>query len=107
MPIVVYHRGWTYLNHWLGLKELAELEPLPGVPPTSSHLSALLQTLKAQPAKAIIRAPYQDPRPVQWLHARTGIAELVLPFTVGGNEQAGDLFGLFDSTLQLLLGVNQ
>ncbi len=105
MPVVVYHRGWTYLNHWLGLKQLAELEPLPGVAPTSSHLAGILETLKTRPAKAIIRAPYQDPRPVQWLHGHTGIAALELPFTVGGNAQADDLFGLFDSTLQLLLGV--
>jgi zinc/manganese transport system substrate-binding protein len=104
MPIVVYHRAWTYLNHWLGLDQLAELEPKPGVPPTSSHLAEVLDKLKAQPARAVIRAPYQDQRPVQWLHDHTGIAMLTLPFTVGGNAQAGDLFGLFDSTVQMLLG---
>ena len=105
MPIVVYHRAWTYLNHWLGLDQLAELEPKPGVPPTSSHLAEVLDKLKAQPARAVIRAPYQDQRPVQWLHDHTGVAMLTLPFTVGGNAQAGDLFGLFDSTVQMLLGV--
>ncbi|MFZ0467500.1 MAG: zinc ABC transporter substrate-binding protein [Thiogranum sp.] len=105
MPIVVYHRAWTYLNHWLGLDQLAELEPKPGVPPTSSHLAEVLDKMKAQPARAVIRAPYQDQRPVQWLHDHTGIAMLTLPFTVGGNAQAGDLFGLFDSTVQMLLGV--
>ena len=33
MPIVVHHRSWVYLNDWLGLEELAALEPKPGVPP--------------------------------------------------------------------------
>jgi zinc/manganese transport system substrate-binding protein len=28
---------------------------------------------------------------------------VVLPFTVGGNEQAKDLFSLFDDTVQRLL----
>jgi zinc/manganese transport system substrate-binding protein len=107
MPIVVYHRAWTYLNRWLGLEELAELEPKPGVPPTSAHLAEVLDTMEAKPARAVIRAPYQDQRPVQWLHDHTGIPMLVLPFTVGGNAQATDLFGLFDSTLQMLLGVQQ
>jgi zinc/manganese transport system substrate-binding protein len=105
MPIVVYHRSWTYLNHWLGLDQLDELEPKPGVPPTSAHLAEVLDKMKTQPARAVIRAPYQDARPVQWLHDHTGIAMLELPFTVGGNPQAIDLFGLFDSTVQLLLGV--
>lgn len=106
MPIVVYHRGWTYLNHWLGLRELAELEPLPGVPPTSSHLASVLDAMKAQPARAIIRAPYQDARPVEWLHEHTGIPALQLPSTVGGNPQAGDLFGFFDNIVTQLLGAN-
>lgn len=104
MPVVVYHRGWTYLDHWLGLDQLAELEPKPGVPPTSAHLARVLDKLNKQPAQAVIRAPYQDQRPVQWLHDHTGITMLELPFTVGGNSQADDLFGLFDSTVQLLLG---
>lgn len=105
MPIIVYHRSWTYLNHWLGLDQLDELEPKPGVPPTSAHLAAVLDKMKTQPARAVIRAPYQDERPVQWLHDHTGIPMLELPFTVGGTPQAGDLFGLFDATVQLLLGV--
>jgi zinc/manganese transport system substrate-binding protein len=106
MPIVVYHRGWTYLNHWLGLRELAELEPLPGVPPTSSHLAGVLAAMKTQPARAIIRATYQDSRPVDWLHDHTGIPALELPSTVGGNKQAADLFGFFDNIIAQLLGVN-
>lgn len=106
MPIVVYHRGWTYLNHWLGLREVAELEPLPGVPPTSSHLAGVLDAMKTSPARAIIRASYQDARPVEWLHDHTGIAALSLPSTVGGTPQAGDLFGLFDDIIAQLLGAN-
>jgi len=105
MPIVVYHRAWTYLNHWLGLEQRAELEPKPGVPPTSAHLATILESMKTQPARAVIRAPYQDQRPVQWLHEHTGIPMLELPYTVGGSPQAGDLFGLFDATVQLLLEV--
>ena len=105
LKIVVYHRAWTYLNHWLGLKQMAELEPKPGVPPTSGHLASLLEHMKTDPAKVIIRAPYQDQRPVQWLHDHTGIPMLVLPYTVGGNAQAEDLFGLFDSTINALSGI--
>jgi zinc/manganese transport system substrate-binding protein len=102
MPVVVYHRGWTYLNHWLGLRQVAELEPLPGVPPSSAHLASVLNAMEMQPARAVIRAPYQDPRPVEWLHERTGIPALTLPNTVGGNDQSVDLFAWFDSIIQLL-----
>jgi zinc/manganese transport system substrate-binding protein len=108
MPIVVHHKFWAYLNQWLGLKEIGALEPKPGVPPTSVHLAELLETLKATPAKAVIRAPFEEARPSEWLSKQSpGLVMLELPFTVGGNAQATDLFGLFDSSIELLLGAQQ
>jgi zinc/manganese transport system substrate-binding protein len=102
MPIVVHHESWDYLNKWLGLNQVGTLEPKPGVPPSSSHLSGLLNTLKTTPARAVIRAPFEEARPSEWLGKRTDLVILELPFTVGGNEQASDLFGLFDSSIALL-----
>ncbi len=43
-----------------------------------------------------------DPKPARWLSAQTGIPAVVLPYTVGGDPAAGDLFQLFDLTLQRL-----
>jgi len=107
MPVVVHHPSWVYLNQWLGLRQIASLEPKPGVAPTARQLAEILDLLQATPARVVIRTPYQDPRPSAWLHERAGLAVLELPFTVGGNQQASDLFGLFDSTLALLLEVQQ
>ena len=81
------------------------MEPKPGVPPTSAHLSSLIEITKSGGAIAILSAAYQDPRPGEWLSARTGVPALILPYTVGGNDQSKDLFGLYDSTLDILLGV--
>jgi zinc/manganese transport system substrate-binding protein len=61
--------------------------------------------LQATPARAVLRAVYQNPRPANWLAERAGIPALALPFTVGGNDRAQDLFGLFDDTLDQLLRV--
>jgi zinc/manganese transport system substrate-binding protein len=104
MPIVVHHDSWSYLNHWLGLNQVGTLEPKPGIPPNSGHLAELLDTLKSTQARAIIRAPFEEARASEWLSKRTGIMMLELPYTVGGNTQATDLFGLFDSTIGLLQG---
>jgi len=107
MPIVVYHKDMTYLIRWLGLREVGALEPKPGVPPTASHLSELLTGLGRDPAKAVVRAAYADPRAAQWLSERAKIPALMLPFTVGGSERAKDLYGLFDDTLSRLLAVQK
>jgi zinc/manganese transport system substrate-binding protein len=101
--IVVHHIAWVYLEKWLGLEEVGALEPKPGVPPTSAHLSSLIDTTKAG-TYAIISAAYQDQKPGQWLAERTGVPLIVLPFTVGGDAQSTDLFAFFDSTIDKLLG---
>ncbi|MEQ1600337.1 MAG: zinc ABC transporter substrate-binding protein [Methylophilaceae bacterium] len=104
VSIVVQHRGFPYLSDWLGLKEVAALEAKPGVEPSGSHLNEVLEQLKRQPARMVIRAAYNSERPSQWIHEHADIPAVMLPFTVGGSEQAKDLFGLFDDTVNRLLG---
>ena len=101
--IVVQHKAFTYLIAWLGMEEVAALEPKPGMEPTTAHLAEVLATLEKQPAKMVLRAAYQGDRASQWLAQRTKINPVVLPFTVGGDDGAKDLFGLFDDTIQRLL----
>lgn len=103
VPIVVHHNGWHYLNHWLGLDNIASLEPKPGIPPSTADLSALLSRLREQPAKMVIHAAYQDNQADQWLAKHTQIKVVALPFTVGGTPAAKDLFSLFDETISQLL----
>jgi len=103
LPVVVQHKAFPYLQQWLGLVEVAVLEPKPGVEPTSAHLSTVLAGLQARPARMILRAAYNDGRGADWLAERTRLPVVVLPLTVGGDEQAKDLFSLFDDTVQRLL----
>jgi zinc/manganese transport system substrate-binding protein len=105
LPVAVQHKSFTYLLAWLGLREVAILEPKPGVEPSVSHLARVAAQLQATPARAVLRAAYQSPRPADWLANRAGIPALALPYTVGGNARAQDLFGLFDDTLDQLLKV--
>jgi zinc/manganese transport system substrate-binding protein len=102
--IVVHHDSWIYLTQWLGMNQVGALEPKPGVPPTSAHLASLIATAKDSHTLAIVRAAYQDPKASEWLAERTGVPAVALPFTVGGDAGAKDLFGLFDSTIDKLLG---
>lgn len=102
--IITHHKSWVYLERWLGLEEVANLEAVPGLPPTASHLSRLTHQFADGGADVIIRSPYQDERPAEWLAERIGVAAVVLPLTVGGTEGATDLFTLFDDILDRLLG---
>ena len=104
VAVVSQHKAFSYLYDWLGMKEVAVLEPKPGVEPSVSHLQQVLASLKAQPARMVLYAAYQDGRPSEWLQKNAGIAAVRLPFTVGGSDGAkADLFGLFDDTVDRLV----
>jgi zinc/manganese transport system substrate-binding protein len=106
-PVVVMHRDQAYLCHWLGLVEVASIEPKPGVPPTAAYLGTLVGKLTTTPAKLILLNAYNDPKAANWLSERVHTPVVVLPYSVGGSPDAKDLFGLFDDTLNKLLAAGK
>jgi len=103
VPVLVQHNAFPYLVQWLGLKEVGTLEPKPGVEPSASYLSGVLERLQREPARMVLRPAYQHDAPSRWIAERAKIAAVVLPFTVGGTPEATDLVTLFDDTLRRLL----
>src|SRR5262249_1877706 len=101
--VVEYHKGWTYLLDWLGMRSLMTIEPKPGVPPSSSYLAQLLADHPAPRPQLILPAGYEDPRASQFVAEKSGLPAVQLPFTVGGSDAAKDLFGLYDDTVNRLL----
>jgi len=106
-PVLVQHKGFPYLTDWLKLKEVATLEPKPGMEPSAAHLAQILNTLQKQPPKMVLRAAYQDARPSEWIAQRAHLNVVELPYTVGGSAGASDLYGLFDDTIARLLKGSQ
>jgi zinc/manganese transport system substrate-binding protein len=105
VPVVVYHKDMSYFIGWMGMREAGSLEPKPGLPATPAHLAELVERMKRDPAKVIVYSAYNSAKPAEFLSSRTGIASVMLPFTVGGTDKAKDLLGLFDDTLARLLAV--
>ena len=101
--IIAHHKSWPYLEKWLGMIEVANLEPVAGIPPSVSYLSSLAARFSNGGADYIIRTPYQDSKASEWLSERSGIPMLILPLTIGGTDKANDLFSLFDDIIDQLL----
>ena len=100
--VLVHHQEWVYLTYWLGIQRVGALEPKPGVPASSNHLSKLKSIAEVQKPQAIIHSPINNPRPAQWLSQRSNIPVIELPYTVGGVEEVKDLFSLFQVTANRL-----
>ncbi|MBU1645379.1 MAG: zinc ABC transporter substrate-binding protein [Gammaproteobacteria bacterium] len=102
-PVVVQHKSLSYLVQWLGLREVATLEPKPGVEAGAGHLADLLQRTRAQSPRLVLRAAYESPKSAEWFAREAKVPLVALPFTIGGSEAARDLTALFDETVQLLV----
>jgi len=103
MPVVVYHRSWVYLQYWLGLKEVASLEPKPGIPPGSRYLADVLSRTQELPGLVIIHSQYQESKAIEWFSGKTGAPVVLLPSTVGGTPEAKDLFSWYENIISRLL----
>jgi len=101
--VITHHKGWVYLENWVGLVEVGNLEPKPGLPASAAHLAELLEQLKGKQVAVIIRSVYEDAKASEWLAGRTSIPYVVLPHTVGSVPGADDLFGMFDVIVKTLL----
>jgi len=74
---------------------------MPGIPPSIGYLQKVLQLLQDNPARFIIRAAHENPKPASWLGDRTKIPVVVL--SPSPNWQEGEsLFKWFDGIVQAL-----
>ena len=103
VKVLPHHKSFSYLIEWLKLDEVSSLESKPGIAPTSNHLESLLIILRKEPEVFIIRTPFDPTDASNWIHTKTHIKALVLPYTVGGNEESNNLFSLFDNNVDLML----
>ena len=102
MRLVSHHRSFSYLANWLDLDIVATLEPKPGIPASGAQLARLLEQLTPNPPIGIIRAPFENERPSDWLSQRLGVPVIELIYTIGGDEASTDLFALYEQTLAML-----
>jgi len=103
--VAAQHTAFGYLWEWLNIRQVADLEPKPGMAPTPGHLQRLLETVKPQPPFAVVISSYQDPRSARWLVGQLGeqVSFVILPATVE-DASATDVLGRwFDQLLSALL----
>jgi zinc/manganese transport system substrate-binding protein len=103
MQIIAHHRGYLYLENWLGLEEVGTLEPKPGLEPTTGHLVEIVDQASTKHVQAIVRSSYESSRASDWLSNRTGVKTIVVPHTVGSVPGTDTLFSMFDVIVARLL----
>jgi zinc/manganese transport system substrate-binding protein len=103
--VVAQHASFGYLWAWLGVQQVADLEPRPGLSPTPGHLQRLLEQLRERPPAAVVVSAFQDPRAGHWLARQLGgqVPVLQLPATVEDPEAPDALGRWFDRLVNALV----
>ncbi|HEY8517705.1 MAG TPA: metal ABC transporter substrate-binding protein [Candidatus Binatia bacterium] len=86
--LVEDHAVWTYFTRFFGLEVVADLEPLPGVPPTTKSLERVIELMRAQDVRIVLASTYYDPRYANLVGSKTGARVLRMATQVGAVPEA-------------------
>ncbi len=103
LSFIANDNSWSTLAEWLGLKIITLRDATTGAKPNQVALNEVIKNLKTNPVEAIIFGGYEDKQTLLWIRDRTKIRVVWLPFTVGAGANSGDIFQLFETTVNALL----
>ncbi len=96
-PIVTYHNNWPYFVQVFGLRQVATIEPKPGVPPTPAHVAEILEIAVREHLKVVLDASYFPKERVEEVAQRANAHALMLPYHPGsaGTKTYPDMLNIW------------
>ena len=98
------HNIWPYFTRRFGILLIGHMEPKPGIPPTTGHLRALVERMRAEGVRLVLAAAYYDPRHARFVSEHTGARVVNLANQVGAREGTDDYLSMIDYNVRQLLG---
>lgn len=95
-PVVTYHKSWIYFTGRYGLEEAGTVEPKPGIPPSPSHVSRLIQSMKQNKVKALLMETFYPRKFPDLISKQTGARVVVLPYEAGAVKGADTYIEMMD-----------
>ncbi|MGH7308262.1 MAG: metal ABC transporter substrate-binding protein [Candidatus Rokuibacteriota bacterium] len=100
--VISYHETFTYFLRRFGLEEAGAIEDRPGIPPSPTHLAALIRAVREGKIRLIVAEPFADRKVVELLARDSGARALTLPSAVGGVKGIETYLDLFEHNVRAL-----
>jgi ABC-type Zn uptake system ZnuABC Zn-binding protein ZnuA len=100
--VVDDHRMWPYFARRFGIELFGDLEPVPGIPPTTRHLNELVERMKASDVRVVITSAYYDPRHAQFIAEATGARVVPLAHQTGARDGTEEYLKMIDYNVRRL-----
>jgi len=104
---VSYHRDLVYLADRFGIELVGTIETKPGVPATPGHLEELVDTMKREQVKLVIREVAYEMPLAQTVADRTGARVATISTVAGGLPGTKSYVESIEANLKALLGAVQ
>jgi ABC-type Zn uptake system ZnuABC Zn-binding protein ZnuA len=105
--VVSYHETFTYFLRRFGLEQAGAIEDRPGIPPSPTHLAALIRTIREQKVRLIVAESFADQKVVELLARESGARAVALPSAVGGARGVDTYLDLLEHNVRTLAGALQ
>jgi ABC-type Zn uptake system ZnuABC Zn-binding protein ZnuA len=100
--VVGDHNLWPYLARRFGISLVGFLEPKPGISPTTKHLQALVEMMKAERVKVILSSPYFEIRYAEFVSKNTGAKIVLLAHQVASRPGTDSYIRMIDYNVREL-----
>jgi len=104
---VSYHRDLVYFANRFGLELVGEIETKPGVPATPGHLEKLVDTMKQEQVKLVIREIAYELPLAETVAERTGARVVTISTLAGGLPGTHSYVESIEANLRALLQAAQ
>lgn len=94
--VVQYHELFDYALKAYGVESMGNIEPLPGISPSSKHTLALINTIKQHHIKTIVQDVYHEKKTAKFIADKTGAKITTVPHDVGAIEGADTLESFYE-----------
>ncbi len=96
------HALWPYFARTFGIRIIGHLEPLPGIPPTTRHLRAMVERMRAESVPVVLAVVFYDSRHARFVAEQTGATVVTLAHQVGAREGTDDYLSMVDYNVRQL-----
>jgi zinc/manganese transport system substrate-binding protein len=81
--VVQYHELFNYFLKRYNYKSYGNIEPLPGIAPSSKHTIAIINTIKKNGVKLILQDVYHERKTAKFIASKTGAKVVLIPHDMG------------------------
>jgi len=99
--VIQYHELFNYFLTRYNYTRIGNIEPLPGISPSSKHTIQLINTMNKNSVKIILQDVYHEKKTAQFIASKTGAKVVIIPHDLGadGSKTLEDFYNKIASRI--------